>query len=78
MRQPARGRTLVHLVNASGHSDTAYFPPVEMRDIRIELAEPVRRATVASSGRSLPIAQAGRYAAFTLPSLQAYEVVIVE
>ncbi len=31
MRQPARGRTLIHLVNGTGHQDTAYFPPVELR-----------------------------------------------
>ena len=37
MAQPARGRTLVHLVNGSGHHDTAYFAPIAMRDIRVEL-----------------------------------------
>lgn len=78
MNQPGRRRTLVHLVNVSGHSGTAYFAPVEMRNIRIELAQPIRRATAVSLGRSLPVTQAGQYSAFTLPSLQAYEVVVVE
>lgn len=78
MRQPSRQRTLVHLVNASGHSDTAYFPPVEMRNIRIELAQSIRHATVVSSGRVLPVAQSGRYSSFTVPTLRAYEVVVVE
>ncbi len=30
MKQPARNRTLVHFVNLSGHSDTAYFAPIEI------------------------------------------------
>src|SRR5262249_24053712 len=40
MRQALRNRTLVHLVNLSGHSDTAYFPPIVMRDIAVQIAEP--------------------------------------
>ena len=78
MDQPARQRTLVHLVNATGHSDTAYFPPVELRDIRIALARDVRRATAASSGASLPVTVEGNYRVFTLPRLSAYEVVVIE
>ena len=38
MKQPSRNRTLVHFVNVSGHSSTAYFAPIEMRDIHVELA----------------------------------------
>ena len=78
MDQPARKRTLVHLVNATGHSDTAYFPPVEMRDIRIELAREVTSATVGSSGARLTVTSRGSYRSFTVPSLKAYEVVLVE
>ncbi len=78
MDQPARKRTLVHLVNTTGHSDTAYFPPVELRDIRIEVARDVRRATAVSSGVSLPVTVEGSYRVFTLPRLNAYEVVVIE
>jgi hypothetical protein len=78
MDQPARRRTLVHLVNGSGHSGTAYFPPLELRDIRIELAKSFRRATAVSLKRNLPVTSRGRYSAFTLPSLKAYEVVVIE
>jgi hypothetical protein len=78
MDQPSRRRTLVHLVNATGHSGTAYFPPVELRDIRIELARDVRRATAVSSGQSLALTSNGSYRVFTVPSLKAYEVVVVE
>jgi len=78
MRQPARGRMLVHLVNGSGHQDTAYFPPVEMRDIRIELAQDIRRAHAVALDRDLPVTANGAYRSFTLPSLRAYEVIVIE
>jgi hypothetical protein len=78
MDQPARRRTLVHLVNVTGHSDTAYFPPVEVRDIRIELAREFNRATAVASGRHLPVTREGSYGAFTVPSVKAYEVVVIE
>jgi hypothetical protein len=78
MEQPARRRTLLHLVNGTGHQDTAYFPPVELRDIRIELASDVRRVLAVALGRTLPIEGSGSRRWFTLPRLQAYEVLVVE
>ena len=78
MDQPARQRTLVHLVNITGQSGTAYFPPVEMRDIRIELAREFTRATAVGLNRTLAVTGSGRSRSFTLPSLKAYEVVVVE
>ena len=78
MDQRARKRTLVHLVNGTGHSDTAYFPPLELRDIRIDLARGFTRATAASTGSHLPVTSQGGYGSFTVPSLKAYEVVVIE
>jgi hypothetical protein len=78
MDQPARRRTLVHLVNGTGHQGTAYFSPVELRDIRIELARDVRRARAVSLDKDLPVTINGSRRSFTLPSLKAYEVIIVE
>jgi hypothetical protein len=78
MDQPARGRTLVHLVNGSGHHDTAYFPPLEIRDIRIDLPRDVRRAHAVALDRDLPIERNGQRRSFTVPRLQAYEVIVVE
>ena len=78
MDQPGRKRTLVHLVNGIGHSDTAYFPPVELRDIRVELTRKFARATAVSSGERLQVADHGPYRSFTLSSLEVYEVVVVE
>jgi hypothetical protein len=78
MDQPARQRSMVHLVNGTGHHDTAYFEPVELRDIRIELPRTVRRARAVSLGRALPVASTGGSSSFTLPALHAYEVIVVE
>jgi hypothetical protein len=78
MDQPARRRTLVHLVNGTGHQGTGYFPPVELRNIRIELSREVRRVHAVDLDTDLPITTNGMFRSFTLPSLKAYEVVIIE
>jgi hypothetical protein len=78
MDQPARRRTLLHLVNGTGHQGTAYFSPVELRDIRIELARDVRRVRAVSLDKDLPVSINGSRRSFRLPSLKAYEVIIVE
>jgi hypothetical protein len=78
MRQPSRGRTLLHFVNLSGHSDTSYFTPIEMRDIPVELVEAFTRARAMVFGASVPVARDGRYGRFTLPRLGAYEVVVLD
>jgi hypothetical protein len=78
MDQPARKRTLVHLVNGTGHQDTAYFPPVELRDITIELPREVRAVRAVGLGVALPVTSNGRNRMVTLPRLKAYEVLIVE
>jgi len=79
-RSAARGggRTLIHLVNGTGHHDTAYFPPLEIRDIRIDLARDVHRVHAVALDRDLPITSNGRLRSFTVPRLQAYEVIVVE
>ena len=78
MRQPGHDRTLVHLVNASGHADTAYFEPIEMREIGIDLAGDVARAQAMVSGETLAVTRSGGRSRFTLPRLGAYEVVVLE
>jgi hypothetical protein len=78
VEQPALGRSLIHLVNGTGHHDTAYFPPLEIRDIRIDLPRDVRRVRAVALGRDLPIVVNGHVRSFTLPRLQAYEVIVME
>jgi len=68
-------RHLVHFVNLSGHSQTAYFDAVPMRQIRVQVAGRFRSARALRSGSSLPVSQTGPYAGFTLPELGGYELV---
>ncbi len=78
MRQPARGRTLVHFVNLSGHSQTAWFEPVEMRGIQVELSGRFKTASVAGTGERLNLSARQGKTTFVLPKLNAYEVVVLQ
>lgn len=78
MRQPARARTLVHFVNLSGHSQTAWFDPLEMHNIRVELPGEYKTATIAGTGKTLSLSTRDGRTAFTLPRLGAYEVVVLD
>jgi hypothetical protein len=79
MKQPSRNRTLVHFVNLSGHSSTAYFEPIDMRDVRVELAGTFARATAVRLGQELQLtARANGTSAFTLPRVGEYEVAVLE
>jgi hypothetical protein len=74
MRQLAKKRTLVHLVNLSGHSQTGYFPPLEMRGVEVEVDGAYREAYSTKLARKLPLAN-GK---FTLPELGRYDVIVLE
>jgi hypothetical protein len=79
MRQPSRNRTLVHFVNVSGHSSTAYFAPVEMRDVRVELAGRFPTAMAVALNQKLQVTAGNDgMTAFTLPRVGEYEVVVLE
>jgi hypothetical protein len=76
MRQ--KGRTLLHLVNLSGHSQTAYFAPVPMRDIRVGVAGSFMRAKTVRTPGAVAVQMNQGYAEFTVPSLADYELVVLE
>jgi hypothetical protein len=78
MTQPGRNRTLVHFVNLSGHSQTAYFQPLAMRDLEVELKGKFKHARATRLAQDLPLATAGEYKKFKLPVLEAYEAVVLE
>jgi hypothetical protein len=69
------GRRLVHFVNLSGHSQTAYFDAVPMSGIQVQVAGAYRSAKIVSSAKSLPVRQNAGYTEFTLPALAQYELV---
>jgi hypothetical protein len=78
MRQPARRRTLVHLVNLSGHADTAYFDPIAMRDITLDLAAEFTTARAMVAGQPLSVTRTGPRGRIVLPALGAYEVLVLD
>ncbi|HEY3440911.1 MAG TPA: hypothetical protein VGK29_09175 [Paludibaculum sp.] len=69
------GHTLIHLINLSGHSQTAYFPPIPMRDIRIVLDGNFVSARLHRVPATLPIGTAGSRTSLTLPELRDYEMI---
>jgi hypothetical protein len=76
MRQ--NGRTLLHLVNMSGHSQTGYYAPVPMRDIHVELAGAFRTARAVRRPGALAVSAGGGYSRITVPVLNDYELVLFE
>jgi hypothetical protein len=76
MRQ--NGRTLLHLINLSGHSQTGYYAPVPMSDIHIQVAGAFKTAKTLRRPASLAVNVDKGYAGFTIPNLSDYELVILE
>ena len=72
------GRTLLHLINLSGHSQTGYFPPVPMKDIHVEIAGDFQAATTVRNPGNLAVETAGGYTGFTVPQLLDYELVVLK
>jgi len=75
MRQ--NGRTLLHLINLSGHSQTGYFSPIPMTDIHVEIAGHFRSARTLRSPGEIRIQARDGYATFTVPRLRDYELVVL-
>ncbi len=71
------GRTQLHFINLSGHSQTAYFPPVPMREIRVELRGAFHTARAVRHPMDLKIRIHGGYSEIILPELLDYELVVL-
>jgi hypothetical protein len=76
MRQERR--TLLHLINMSGHSQTGYFAPIPMTGIRVEVAGNFKSARTLRSPGNLPVRLKNGFAEFTIPRLADYELVVLE
>lgn len=72
------GRTLLHLVNVSGHSSTGYFAPIPMNDIQVQVVGAFKTAKTLRTPGTLAVNVNNDYAEFTLPQLKDYEVVVLE
>jgi hypothetical protein len=71
-------RNLLHLVNLSGHSQTGYWSPLKMTDIKVELAGQFKTAKAVRGGRDIPIKVENGKSEFIVPELSDYELVVVE
>lgn len=71
-------RRLLHLVNVSGHADTAYFPPVPMSGIDVSVEGTYSKARAVRAGLDLPLTRSAGRTDFTVPKLADYELVLVE
>lgn len=71
-------RRLLHLINLSGHSQTGYFAPVTMHDIRIEVAGRFKSAKTVRSPRRIALQVHEEYTVVTVPELADYELVVLE
>ena len=76
MRQ--RGRTLLHLINLSGHSQTGYFPPLATPAIRVRLEGDFKSAHALRSNRKPAIKRVAGRTELVLPGLRDYELVVLE
>jgi hypothetical protein len=76
-QQKQAGRTMVHFVNLSGCSQTAFHPAIPMSNIWVDVAGHFSSARMVSTGRDLPLTKRGSYVTFTLPSLDTYDVVVL-
>jgi hypothetical protein len=72
------GRTLLHLINLSGHSQTGYFRPIPTEEIHVAVAGQYRRATAVRSGSQVSVRRDSTYTSFTVPPLKDYELVVLE
>jgi hypothetical protein len=71
-------RTLLHLINLSGHSQTGYFSPVPMNQIHIQVAGSYKNAKAVRAQESLPVRMTGGYTELTLPRLSDYELLVLQ
>jgi putative glycosyl hydrolase-like family 6 (GHL6) protein len=80
MRQNGRQkeRTLLHLINLSGHSQTGYFAPIPMNGIKVQVAGVFRTAKTLRTKSDLEVKVKDGYTEFTIPRLSDYELVVLE
>jgi hypothetical protein len=71
------GHTQLHFINLSGHSQTAYFPPVPMREIHVEVLGAFHSARALRHPLDLKIGTRGAYSEIVLPELLDYELVVL-
>lgn len=72
------GRTQLHLINLSGHSQTGYHAPVPMTEIHVAVAGTFKSAAAVRQPGRLPTRLQGGYTELTIPRLADYELIVLE
>lgn len=73
MRQ--NDRNLMHFINLTGHSDTAYFNPVPMTNIQVRVKGDFSSGHAIRSGETIAVKNNDGFAEFTLLALDEYEMI---
>lgn len=76
MRQ--KDRTLLHLINLTGHSQTGYFQPLTTGPVRIEVEGEFGRARALRAGKASIERSQGGNTTISLSSLGDYELLVLE
>lgn len=76
MRQ--KDRTLLHLINLTGHSQTGYFQPLTTGPVRIEVEGEFGRARSLRAGKASIERSQGGNTTISLSSLGDYELLVLE
>lgn len=71
-------RTLLHLINLSGHSQTGYYAPVPMSDIRVRVEGNFTTANTVRTPGPLAVQVNQGYSEFTVSHLTDYELVVLQ
>ncbi len=71
-------RTLLHLINLSGHSQTGYFAPIPMSGIQVQVAGVFKTAKTLRTPGNLVVKLNEGYTEFTISQLSDYELVVLE
>ena len=66
---------LLHLINLTGHSQTAYFDPLPVSSIEVRVKGDFRKAQALRAGAPIGVTQEAGFTKFTLPALSDYELV---
>ena len=72
------GRTLLHLVNLSGHSQTGYFDPLPMQAVPVRVAGKFAGAAAMRNAGPLKTAHRDGYTELTIPLVKDYELIVLE
>ena len=77
MKQKERKRSLLHLVNMSGHSTNTFFDAIEMKNISVRLQGKYKKAVLLDGGQNISATIDGNVTSFTIPVLKEYAAVVL-